>query len=420
MFMIFRILSVAIMLLCLGFEAQARSVIVTVKGEGVNYRNALVEGLKEAVAQVSGIAIKSEELMSMENVQILQSGDNNTLNVNNFNKQLENSVNSKVAGVVKRYEIVSQEKNEAGREVLTMNVEVERYSAPGTENDNRRSIAVSPFKTTDAVCKGSKISSAEQQNIFSTAVNRALIASRRFAVLDRDETEAYNSEKKLLLSGDAAEIEQAKLGQVRGADYILTGDIRKLGVYTSRSVVALTGEVNTSTSAKATVDFKILLFGNRQLKFASSVEVSEAGSAIANRSCTEIASLLINKAADKMVQMMIDDIYPLTVINVKGDNIYLNMGGESLKIGQVYEVNETGETMFDPYTGESLGAEETTVATIKVFDVKPKFSVAKIVKGKIEDLKAGQLCRKSADAAPKSQKKSGTPAKQENYALPLN
>jgi len=72
-----------------------------------------------------------------------------------------------------------------------------------------------------------------------------------------------------------------------------------------------------------------------------------------------------------------------TVIKATPDGKVTINGGENagLKNGDILVVIRKGEEMKDPETGEVLGSEETTVAEIKVSDVKPKYAVADLVTG---------------------------------------
>jgi hypothetical protein len=59
----------------------------------------------------------------------------------------------------------------------------------------------------------------------------------------------------------------------------------------------------------------------------------------------------------------------------------------------VYEVFTKGKTIVDPQTHEVLGQDEGKVATLKVVRILPKFSYAKILDGKADDIEVGQVCR---------------------------
>ena len=76
-------------------------------------------------------------------------------------------------------------------------------------------------------------------------------------------------------------------------------------------------------------------------------------------------------------------------------NVILNQGGVSLNEGDKLNVFQKGEILQDPYTGESLGPSESLVATIEIKKVNPKMSYAKILKGNINNISIGDICRRS-------------------------
>ena len=66
--------------------------------------------------------------------------------------------------------------------------------------------------------------------------------------------------------------------------------------------------------------------------------------------------------------------------------------------------------IIDPYTGESLGAEETQIATLRISEVKPKYSVGILESGDIAKIKKGQICR-YLNPTPKTTTKNKKPIK---------
>ena len=78
-------------------------------------------------------------------------------------------------------------------------------------------------------------------------------------------------------------------------------------------------------------------------------------------------------------------IYPITVISRQGDLLTLNQGGETVKIGKTYRLVKLGKRLKDPYTGESLGAEELDVGVVEVKSRTDRTSSAKLISGFIEE-----------------------------------
>ena len=58
--------------------------------------------------------------------------------------------------------------------------------------------------------------------------------------------------------------------------------------------------------------------------------------------------------------------------------------GAGINEGDEFDVYRKGEELIDPETGLSLGAEEEKVGTIRVTEVKDKYSIAEIIQGSIQ------------------------------------
>ncbi|MBL3600524.1 MAG: hypothetical protein JMN25_11785 [gamma proteobacterium endosymbiont of Lamellibrachia anaximandri] len=66
-----------------------------------------------------------------------------------------------------------------------------------------------------------------------------------------------------------------------------------------------------------------------------------------------------------------------SVIKVKGNKIYLNLGQDTVSPGESLDLMRMGEQLIDPETGISLGGEEELVGSVKVTAAKEKYSIAK-------------------------------------------
>ena len=390
-------------------QAEAKIVSVEVTGYGASHKIAVIEGLKEAIAQVSGISVNAVDAMSLSSIVAEQTDNDETKSKQHFSKETQSGILTQINGYISGYQVVSSIKDDDGTYQVDMVVEIEKYEVPG-QNNNRRGIAVLGFKAEKSSCMGANLAADRQIEGITDALVNAFTATRKFSVLDRDNEDVYALEKSLVLSEDAKRSEIAKLGQVKGTDYIVTGTIKSLNISANKRKIGLSGDTFTTYSASAVIDFRLLAFATRQVKFASSVRVSLSHSEISGKKCQDILSLLMQKAAAQIVDRCIENIYPPLIVNINGNNIYLNIGGENIKKGSLYAVYSVGEKIIDPYTGESLGAEETQIATLRISEVKPKYSVGILESGDIAKIKKGQICR-YLNPTPKTTTKNKKPIK---------
>lgn len=400
--------------------AKAEVISVNVVGRGTDHNIAVLDGLKQAVAQVTGMVIDVKSLNSISEGIVDVVGSDGNSNYSKLSQSAQSDIASRINGYISSYNILSSEKNEDNLYVVDMVVDIEKYTSPGAEN-NRYKLAIVGVSSNGGMCFGNRLSASFVNDGITDALVSSFTATRKFSVLDRNENLAYDLEKQLIESDDALISEQVKLRNVVGADYIITGNVKDVNIWQNVQTIALTGEKLYSFGAKATFDYKLMVFATRQVKVSSSVSVSLNSNEISGKDCSEIFAMLMNKIAKKISNDCIENIYPLRIVNVKGKNVYVNMGGDAVNVGEVYGIYDTGEDLIDPYTGESLGAEEERIGMIKITVVKPKYSVGEVIEGNINSIGVNQICRKEIINKPKVVVKKNISHQQKapDYSLPL-
>lgn len=388
--------AVVVLSLALGLSAKAEEVAVNVMGRGMSHSSAVLDGLKQAVAQVSGITIDVQSLYGIEESIVDVKKNDAQLGYSQLSQAAQSEIASRINGYISGYNILSSDKGEDNLYAVDMIVNIERYTSPGASNSNRYGLAVVGVRSEAGRCFGNTISESTIHEEATKALISAFTATRKFSVLDREEQEAYDLEKALIDSQESSAYEQIKLKNVKGTDYVLTGKVKDVKIWKDTETVELTGETVNIRGAKVTIEYKVLVFATRQVKFSSSVSVSLSGNEIKNTNCSDILSAVMKKAAQKISSDCIENIYPPRVVNVKGKSVYINMGGESVKMGATYAIYAVGEDLIDPYTGESLGAEETRIGMLKITAVKPKYSVGEMIEGDISEVAVNQICRQEA------------------------
>lgn len=90
---------------------------------------------------------------------------------------------------------------------------------------------------------------------------------------------------------------------------------------------------------------------------------------------------LIQYTVDFVLNMLMEDMYPLSVMSASNGKVYINLPEEraatlNAKEGSTFEILQMGEELIDPDTGEVLGAEEEQVMVVKADSIRPKYVVA--------------------------------------------
>ena len=132
------------------------------------------------------------------------------------------------------------------------------------------SLAVSPFEVQEKVYVFGDItvSGAELTKQFSQRLTTLLRESGRFDLLDRDYDKAFRDEINIIKSGDADLEQKGRLKQVQGADYLLTGRIRRAEITTELKDIPTTGIRSGEYRGHFVGEVRLLVPATRQVAFS--------------------------------------------------------------------------------------------------------------------------------------------------------
>lgn len=240
----------------------------------------------------------------------------------------------------------------------------------------------------------------------------ALVQSGKFVVLERETIRDVLAEQDLAASGRAQKSRSARTAKLTSAQILIKGAITEFELNSKgsgtgvgfggiriggekkeahvgliiRLIDTTTGEVLDSHRVegkakaggfKLGVDLGGIDFGTKSFK------KTPLGKA------TQIA---IDNAVEFIVSKLKDLPFQGRVIKVKGGEVYISAGERNgATVGDIFTVYSEGEELIDPDTGELLGTEEEEIGAVKIYQVKEKFSKAKIISG--EGIKRGNLIR---------------------------
>ena len=315
---------VVILYLFLVSIVRAEEISVNVTGRGMSYSSAVLDGLKQAVAQVSGITIDAQSLYNIE--ESIKDIDTAGMkdSYSKLSQSSQSEIISRINGYISGYKVLLFNKNDDGLNIIDLEVNIEKYKSPGV-NSNRYKLAVVGITSDGGKCFNDSLSAESIKKEATKELVSAFTSLRKFSVLDRDEQNAYDIEKALIINKETATKELSRLGLVESADYILTGKIKNINIWQNTQTVDLTGEKIYTRTAKATFEYKLLIFATREVKVSSTVSVSLYSNEINGKSCSDILAMLMKKIANKVSKACVENIYPPRIVNVKDNNIYINI-----------------------------------------------------------------------------------------------
>ena len=249
-------------------------------------------------------------------------------------------------------------------------------------------------------------------------LNTKLTATNKFAVLDRSHIDKVLAEKGLVWHGDASLEEKAKLGNLLGADYILTSTLNEAQITVKEKYIESIGRKTYEHEAKFKMDYSLIGAATSQIKFSDSVNLwleydSDVRKLLPKWQDDRIdyrllADKLIELAVSPIVENITGGLYPARIAKILPDwVIVINKGGKDVAESDIYEVLKQGTELFDYDTKESLGKIEEPVAKIKITKVMPNFSYAQIIQGDTAKLAEGLICRRLNEESPQPLRQPG-------------
>jgi TolB-like protein len=377
--------------------------ILEIDGFGISRNEAIQNGLIEALKQAKGISIDSQKAFAKSIQQTSTSEDGLSTQQVEINSLSESLVKEATQGLINEYRIIDAIQQDTGGWNVKLEIKMLRYITPGISPHSRRKIAVIPFRTlkTSYLFQGRQVISSEISHQFTQKLVTEIAQTRKFTVLDREYMMEFLREKNLVLSGDAPTSEQMKVGEVLGVDYLVIGTIRDASLLHTAEFVPVLNETVYKDQALLIADYRIMVMATRQIKWSDSIALNldskELKKLVPSKSPQLIQQAMLNKAAEMIAQRAIENIYPIRIAQLQGDNQFiLNQGGTSVSTGDLLDVFSPGAQVIDQYTGESLGAAESWVAKLQIVRVIPKMSYAKVVDGTAENIQEGYICRRTS------------------------
>jgi hypothetical protein len=350
--------------------AQVTEASISASGTGVNQEKAVQSALVSAAAQAFGISLSS----NMVSTSLAAEGSTNqgseSAYLSVLNKEVIQRVNSPNNSPILGYTIDNVSQNGPSWEA-TVTLRYAKFEQLGGTSDRRSMVVVTQEK--------------RLRDLLINNIEQALVASRRFDVLNRDNQALFEQEKAFVTGSDAAAAEVARLGQASGADYLVVASFPSMGISNNeRETIRLTGEVLVQSSVSGSVSIEVIEFSSRKLKWSGTEKFSATykdATAVGNQALSK----LVSTASAKLVDQVVEAIYPIRVAKVMGKNMaVINRGSSALKKGQSFAVFLMGEEIKDPQSGESLGALEIEIGTAKVINTNPKYSVVKLDDGEFD------------------------------------
>ena len=345
--------------------AEARGGVETVtvqsQGLGITQRDAVVDGVREAVSMVNGMAIASQTSLAEMTTEVTTDTDSAFLMSSSFMQQISTAT----SGIVESYNILSSGKDaDTGLVTVNLSVQVARYKT--SKQLDRLRMALSGIRIDNDV--QDRAAAAEFAEDIQDGVIDYLTQTRRFAMIDRQLMADTQAELNYVATANVPTRELARLGNQVGTDYLVVIELRDLVTTVTERQMATTNRVRRKTVLTSEVGVRIIDVATSQIKFSGTVDTS----------ATSDYRDLARSAARAIGRYVQNAIYPIRIVAIDGNVLTLGQGGKTIDRGERYSLIRLGERMYDPYSKESLGYKETAVGTVIITTVRAKQSKAEI------------------------------------------
>ena len=240
----------------------------------------------------------------------------------------------------------------------------------------------------------------------------AMANTGRFRLVERNVLDSVLDEQDLARSGRVAKPSGAKTGNVLGAQYLVqvvvtdyeakTSDTKSgIGGLIRKNVPALGGVGFKRDSGRVGLNFRLIDAETSEVVYTRQIESLVKGGGltfggVGFSSSGAIGGFMSNYSRTPIGQAVIAGInkgvYELAkrigaapaeggVIKAEGSRVWINIGGDSVQVGDVLKVISKGEELIDPDTGISLGSTTTELGTIRVSQTQEKFSIGEVQSG---------------------------------------
>ncbi|WOJ93696.1 CsgG/HfaB family protein [Congregibacter variabilis] len=347
---------------------QVEVVEVESEGTGPTLAIAINEALMLAVEQHQGKKVGRASIMADTDLKIQASFGDNYFQSPTY----MDLVYSKSSGAVSGYEILSKTEDEPGVWSVTLKAKLSRYQPDPSTKRTRIAVLDPRSDVGSYAISGRSIPASQIADALNQRLTNRLTQANKFAVLDRKFDSDASAERAMLQSGDAPLVETSRLGQQLGADYLLVSKVTNFRYSETMHETRATGRKYSTYGGKAALDYRLVNPATQQI--LSSDTVTTQLSPESSMTTSEVVSYLSDGLAAKVVDRVVNQIYPIMLLSSANGNLVFSQGQGQLSPGDRFKLYSYGDELIDPYTNESLGRTEQYRGIVEIVRVAPNFS----------------------------------------------
>ena len=260
---------------------------------------------------------------------------------------------------------------------------------------------------------------SQQIETLRTRIQNRVVGTRKFEVTERQQLKQLLAELTLADSGvtNGDDAGAPRSGMLKAAVYTLYGSILSWNFVErdggANGVSAKTKRARIELQLKiADVETGKILADKIVTGYGFSKKMTANGGAIGRASTDRAMRDAIDNVAAVAVDTLRDHCYPAKIVRVGKSSVTVNLTGDEVKEGDVFEVVEAAKPIRDPDTGTYLGCDGDEIGRVEITSTGPMTSKAEpiekpIIKRKrlvkkveldLEDVAVGYLLRRVSPA----------------------
>ncbi len=370
-------------------------------GYGQDYQEALASALMNAVSQVRGLQVSTEQQLKLEFQHLVKDkAENKQLKIG-----VEEDIFTRSKGWVQSYSVIQTDKPKDNNDSwkVTVLAKIPKHESK-LKDDKRDTIAVMPFRfshPTFSINDLGKSSNAFQMSgRIRDRIQTAFTQTQQFAVVNRSFGGEFASEKALLSSENVPPEEASRLGNVVGADFMIVGNIYDLA--TKIEEKDFYGMKKVLITDRVDLSYQLIEVATQKVLWADTLteELSRKEDDEPNKTLDAVARMILSGVMDVR--------FPVKVLDaVSADEIYLNQGAARLSVGDELAMYAPSRSMKDPDSGREIRIDGKKMGTLLVEETTASYSLAKLTEGEFSRIKPGavvKLIRKDTAADPNKDK----------------
>jgi len=275
----------------------------------------------------------------------------------------------------------------------------------------KKVVAVSKFENKTAYGGGGQWT---LDNGMADQLTDALVQSGQFTVLERETLSDVVEEQDMAASGRFQKSQSAQTGKLTSAQILIKGTVTEFEHKSAGSGAGIGfGGVRVgSNKGEAHVGLIVRLIDTTTGQVLNSKRVEGKAQSGGFKLGLDLGGVDFGTDSfkktplGKATQIAIDNAVEYIASELKGlpfqgrivkadsdGEVYISAGETAgAQVGDTFTVYSVGEELVDPDTGELLGVEEEKVGSVKIYEVKDKYSKAKVVSGGA-GIKRGDIIR---------------------------